>query len=298
MTFVARDKLLKAFFQAYFKEKIFIGVRCRHFENTVARHNAFQRINSVLVRHGFICPSEIHSLIRVDIRRHVAVLYVVSVAHKGERARRRPSRLNVISGRVPTVHILRTEVVRKLVCRRADCRQSDSYASVFADVRYAHDFNSAGKLRVRRLARSVNLKTMSRRRTVFIIDKAALAVLFAAGMVISRIEDYNREVVRSDYAVAVVIVFFEVDIFIAGADDVVNCLCGCRAVVIAFEIAKSRGVRKRHGNGNDARLRHSGVGMIYLYRIKPEFVPRHFLIKIHHRTAIFAEKSVKTVIGL
>ena len=117
-------------------------------------------------------------------------------------------------------------------------------------------------------------------------------------MIVAGVEYYHGKIVRSNDSVSVVIIFFEVYIFVAGADYIVDSLCCRTSVIVAFEVTERRRMRKRYRYGNHALFRHSVIGVIYLYRIEPELVSRHFLVEIHHRTAVFAEKSVITVLRL
>ena len=96
------------------------------------------------------------------------------------------------------------------------------------------------------LARAMNHEAVTGIGSIFIVNPIVIRVASLCGVVVACIENNDAELVRSNSAVAVSVVFIEIDKSVTFLNDIVDNLVRRALVVIATEIAKSCGMRERH----------------------------------------------------
>ena len=131
---LARKVNFKAFLKTKLYKVIFVGVGSIYSEHLIfSRESGIQSIFT-LAYNDLLCPAELNSLIRIEIRRCLTAAAVVAAALKrepvckGPRQFRRAARANL-----SVIDILRAEVMSDLVARSTD-RLKNARCQIFSDI--------------------------------------------------------------------------------------------------------------------------------------------------------------------
>ena len=185
----------------------------------------------------------------------------------------------------------------KLVGRNADYRVFCACVSVFARVGEAFEGNAAAHFDIYMLARSVYHETVSGIGGIFVVWRVIIRISFLGGVVITCVEYYDAEFVGGDISVAVEIVFFKVDKFVARFYDIVNHFVRRACVIVSFEIAERCGVGKRQCYFDNAFGRAFFLRMIYMRGRKPESSAGHLFVEGFKRFFAVREEAFVIIFG-
>ena len=148
------------------------------------------------------------------------------------------------------------------------------------------------------LARSVYHETVSGVGGIFVIRRVIIRISFLGRMIITCVEYYDTEFVGSYISVAVEIVFFKVDKFVARFDDIVNHFVRRAHVIVSFEIAERRRVGKRKRYFDNTFGRAFFLRMIYMRGRKPESSAGHLFVEGFKRFFAVREEAFVIIFGL